>query len=95
MSEQGLTKEQVSLAMLKASIEKVVQYRNAPLEVQLENGIGFCAAERDAWRDAYLWRVGFTERWRAEDVLVRERDHDTWVAEEKYGTDLISEILDK
>jgi hypothetical protein len=46
-----------------------------------------------AWRTAFEWRVGFTERWRSEDVLVRERDLDAWEAEEEEGMRLIRERL--
>lgn len=52
-----LTKETrvTTLDDLRAAIDRVVAYQKAPLSIQLANAIGFCAAERDAWRTAFYW----------------------------------------
>lgn len=83
----------MTLGELKARIAALQRCRDAPIEAQLAHAAGFCAAERDAWKAAFEWRVAFTERWREEDALVRERDRDTWIAEEQEGMRLIREHL--
>lgn len=51
------------------------------------------AARAEAWKAAFEWRIGFRNRWRAEDILIRERDIEKWTAEENEGMRLIREKL--
>jgi hypothetical protein len=47
---------------LKRAIEKVERYKQAPLNEALHNAVGWCAAERDAWRTAFKWREALLDR---------------------------------
>lgn len=47
---------------LNRAIEKVERYKRAPLNEALHNAVGWCAAERDAWKTAFGWREGWHER---------------------------------
>lgn len=49
------------LTDLKHAIEKVERYKQAPLNEALHNAVGWCAAERDAWRAAFDWLRSMVE----------------------------------
>lgn len=59
---------------LKRAVAKVAQYKALPLLEQLSNGVGFAAAERDAWRTAFEWRHAIDKRDERVDANLRKHD---------------------
>lgn len=63
MTDAQLPKDTLTtLDDLKRAIEKVQRYRQAPLDEALHNAVGWCAAERDAWKTAFFWFHHHMER---------------------------------
>lgn len=92
MSEQGTTKDQVSLDDLKLAIARVERYKNVPLMEQLSNAVALTAAERDAWRTAFEWRESLLNR-SLQEELITEASVARWHDEREEGVRLIREKL--
>lgn len=83
-----------TLADLQKAIARVEVYERAPLHEALEHGVGWAAAERDAWRTAFEWHVSLIQRHGAlaEEMNTHLADYIAIDREEEDGMRLIEKL---
>jgi hypothetical protein len=75
---EPLPKEDVTLEKLRFAVARVEAYRAMPIIEAIKCGIGWAAAERDAWKAAFEWlhtgmRGGLEQTYEEGMALIREK----------------------